>query len=130
MSTHSCNNALRCEKITILLIAPKRCSTLHSYACCQAIIIQHDNLVFITYEIQKKNRQSIHRRSQERGHCQEEGKDGDRAERSRCRSHEKGKDKDGAERGGCGSQEERQDGDGAPIEAKKEEKERMRLEGG
>ena len=113
MSTHSCNNALRCEKITILLIAPKRCSTLQSYACCQAIIIQHDNLEFITSEIQKKNRQSIRPRSQERGHCQEEGKDGDGAERSCCRS-----------------QEERQDGDGVPVEARKEEKERMRLEGG
>ena len=86
---------------------------LHSDACFQTIIIQHDNLVFITSEIQKKNRQGIRRRNQERGHCQEEGKDGD-----------------GAERGGYGSQEERQDGDGAPAEAKKEEKERMRLEGG
>ena len=113
MSTHGCNNALRCKKITILLTAPKRCSALHSYACCQAIIIQHDNLVFMTSGIQKKNRQSIRRRSQERGHCQEEGKDGDGAERRRCRSQENGKD-----------------GDVAPVEAKKEEKERMRLEGG
>ena len=118
------------KKITILLISPKRCLTLHSYACCQAIIIQHDNLVFITSEIQKKNRKSIRRQSQERGHCQEEGKDGDRAERSRCRSQEKGKDGDGAERSTWGSQEERQDGDGAPAEAKKEENERIRLEGG
>ena len=113
MSTHSCNNALRCEKITFLLTAPKRCSALHNYACCQAIIIQHDYLVFITSEIQKKNRKSIRRRSQERGHYQEEGKDGDEAERSCCRSQEKGKD-----------------GDGASVEAKKEENERMRLEGG
>ena len=89
------------------------CSTLHSDACYQAIIIQHDKLVFITSEIQKKNWEGIRHRNQERGHCQEEGKDGDGAERSRC-----------------GSQVERQDGDGAPAEAKKEEKERMRLEGG
>ena len=108
----------------------KRCSALHSDACFQAIIIQHDKLVFITSEIQKKNRKGIRHRNQERGHCQKEGKDGDGAERSCCRSQEKGKDGDGAERGDCGSQEERQDGDGAPVEAKKEVKERMRLEGG
>ena len=51
--------------------------------------------------------------SQERSHCQEEGKDEDGAERSRCRSQEEGKDRDGA-----------------VAEAKKEENERMRLEGG
>ena len=76
-------------------------------------IIQHDKLVFITSEIQKNNRQCIHRRNQERGHYQEEGKDGDGAERSCCRSQEEG-----------------QDGDGVAAEVKKEEKERMRLEGG
>ena len=89
------------------------CSALHSDACCQASIIQHNKLTFITSEIQKKNRQGIHRRSQERGHSQEEGKDGDGAERSCYKNQEEG-----------------QDGDGATAKAKKEEKERMRLEGG
>ena len=43
---------------------------------------------------------------------------------------EEREDGDGAERG-CGrSQEEGQDGDGVAAEVKKEEKERMRLEGG
>ena len=101
------------KKITILLIAPKRCSALHSDACCQAIIIQNDKLTFITSEIQKKNRQGIRRWNQERGHYQEEGKDGDGAERSHCRSQEKG-----------------ENGDGVASKAKKEENERMRLEGG
>ena len=50
---------------------------------------------------------------QQRHHCQEEGKDEDGAERSCCRSQEEG-----------------QDGDGVVSEVKKEEKERMRLEGG
>ena len=113
ISTHNCSKAQKCYKIKILLIAPKRCSALQSDACCQTIIIQHDKLVSITSEIQKKNRQGVRHGNQERGHCQEEGKDGD-----------------GAERGDCGSQEERQDGDEAPAEAKKEENERMRLEGG
>ena len=48
----------------ILLIAPKRCSALHSDACYQEIILQYAKLTFRTYktpEIQKKNRQSIHR---------------------------------------------------------------------
>ena len=74
MSTHSCNKTLRCEKITILLIAPKRCSALHSDACFQAIIIQHDKLTFITSEIQKKNRQGILRRHQERATAKKKGK--------------------------------------------------------
>ena len=118
MSTHSCNKAQRCEKITILLIAPKRCSALHSDAYYQVIIIQHGKLTFITSEIQKKNRQGILRRNQERGHYQEEGKDGDGAER---RSQEEGEDGDGAERGSCESHEEGQDGDGAAAEARKKE---------
>ena len=84
------------KKNTILLIALKRCSALHSDACCQAIIIQHDKLVFITSEIQKNNRQGIRRRNQERGHFQEEGKDGDGAERSCCRNQEEGQDGNGA----------------------------------
>ena len=95
------------------IIAPKRCSALHSDACFQAIIIQHDKLTFITFEIQNKNRRGTRRRSQERGRFQEEGKDGDWAERSCCRSQEEG-----------------QDGDGVAVEAKKEENETMRLEGG
>ena len=73
---------------------------------------KHDKLIFITPEIQNKNRQGIRRRNQERSRCKEEGKDGDGAERSRCKSQEKGKD-----------------GDGAAAEAKKEEKKRMRLVG-
>ena len=43
---------------------------------------------------------------------------------------EEGEDEDGAERSCCISQEEGQDGDEAAVEVKKEEKERMRLEGG
>ena len=73
---------------------------------------KHNKLIFITPEIQKKNRQGIRRQNQERSHCKEEGKDGDGVERSRCRSQEKGKD-----------------GDRATAEAKKEEKKRMRLVG-
>ena len=96
---------------------------LHSDACCQAIIIQHDKLVFITSEIQKNNRQDIRRRNQERGHCQEEGKDEDGAERRKGRRR-------WAERSYCGSQEEGQNGNGVAAEVKKEENERMRLEGG
>ena len=41
----------------ILLIAPKRCSALHSDACYQVIILQYVQLTFRTYktpEIQKK----------------------------------------------------------------------------
>ena len=103
------------------------CSTLHSDACCQAIILQHEKLTFITPEIQKQNRQGVPHRNQEKSHCKEEGKDEDGAER---RSQEKGKDGDEAEKGGFGSQEEGQDKDGAVVEAKKEENERMRLVGG
>ena len=43
---------------------------------------------------------------------------------------EEREDGDGAERSYDRSQEEGQDGDGAAVEVKKEEKERMRLEGG
>ena len=73
---------------------------------------KHEKLIFITPKIQKKNRQGIRRRNQESSCCKEEGKDGDEAERSCCRSQEKGKD-----------------GDGTTVEAKKEENKRMRLVG-
>ena len=88
------------------------CLTLHNNACCQAFILQHDKLIFITPEIQKKNRQGIRRQNRERSCCQKEGKVGDGAERSCYRSQEEGKD-----------------GDGAAVEARKEEKKRMRLVG-
>ena len=75
-------------------------------------MLQHDKLIFITPEIQKKNRQVICCWNRERSCCrgQKEGKDGDRAERSCCRSQEEGKD-----------------GDGTAVEAKKEEKTEMGL---
>ena len=43
---------------------------------------------------------------------------------------EEREDGDGAERSCCRSQEERQGRDGVAVEVKKEENERMRLEGG